>query len=116
MATLLKMIRVALSLTRALPEQILTLGNTVLKALTGNVNFPTPPVDLAIFKAALDAYATYIVDAQDGSKKAITQRDKQGAEILRMLRALAMYVELNCKEDMNIFLSSGFRARSTTRT
>src|SRR5437660_3975177 len=33
-----------------------------------------------------------------------------------MLRALAMYVELNCKEDMNIFLTSGFRARSTTRT
>lgn len=33
-----------------------------------------------------------------------------------MLRALAVYVELNCKDDMNIFLTSGFQARSTTRT
>ena len=116
MATILKLIRVALNLGKALPEQILALGNTVLKGLTGNVNFPTPPVDLATFKTVLDAYATYIVDAKDGGKKAIAQRDKQGAEVLRMLRALAMYVELNCKEDMTIFLTSGFEARSTTRT
>jgi hypothetical protein len=33
-----------------------------------------------------------------------------------MLRALALYVELNCKDDMNIFLSSGFQPRSSTRT
>ena len=116
MAIVLKLIRVALNLGKALPEQILTLGNTVLKGLTGNVNFPTTPVDLGTFEAALEAYATYIVDAKDGGKKAITQRDQQGAEVLRMIRALAMYVELNCKEDMSIFLSSGFQARSTTRT
>jgi hypothetical protein len=116
MATILKLIRVALNLGKALPEQILALGNTVLKGLTGNLNFPTPPVDLATFKTALDAYATYIVDAKDGGKKALALRDKQGAEVLRMIRALAMYVELNCKEDMTIFLTSGFEAKSTTRT
>jgi hypothetical protein len=116
MATILKLIRVALNLTKALPEQILAFGNTVLKGLTGNVNFPTPPVDLATFKATLDAYASYIVDAKDGGKKAITQRDKQGAEVLRMIRAMAVYVELNCKEDMAIFLTSGFQPRATTRT
>ena len=116
MATILKLIRVVLNLTKALPEQILAFGNTVLKGLTGNANFPTPPVDLATFKTALDTYATYIVDAKDGGKKAITQRDKQGADVLRMIRALALYVELNCKEDMTIFLTSGFQPRSTTRT
>src|SRR5215831_11998120 len=110
MATLLKLIRVALNISRQLPEQILALGNTVLKGLTGNVNFPTPPVELGVFKTALDALASYIVDAKDGSKKAMAQRDKQGAEVLRMIRALSMYVELNCKEDMNIFLTSGFQA------
>lgn len=69
MATILKMIRVALNLTRALPEQILALGNTVLKGLTNNANFPNPPVDLNTLKAALDAFANYIVDAKDGGKK-----------------------------------------------
>ena len=33
-----------------------------------------------------------------------------------MLRGLAIYVELNCKADMNTFLSSGFQPRSGTRT
>jgi len=116
MATVLKLIRVALNLTHVLPEQILAFGYTVLKGLTGNVNFPTTPVDLGTFKAALDTYSTYIVDAKDGGKKAITVRDKQGAEVLRMIRALAIYVELNCKEDMATFLTSGFQPRSTTRT
>jgi hypothetical protein len=115
MATILRLIRVALNLSKALPEQILAFGNTVLKGLTGNVNFPTPPVDLPTFKAALDAFATYIVDAKDGSKRAITQRNKQGAEVLRTIRALATYVELNCKEDMAVFLSSGFQPKSTSR-
>ena len=50
------------------------------------------------------AFSSYIVDAKDGGKKAIAQRDKQGAEVLRMIRAMALYVELNCKEDMNVFL------------
>src|ERR1051325_4058166 len=33
-----------------------------------------------------------------------------------MLDALAHYAETNCKDDMTIFLSSGFEAKSTTRS
>ena len=36
--------------------------------------------------------------------------------MIRMLRALANYVELNCKDDMNVFLSSGFQPRTRTRS
>ena len=57
MATVLKVLRVALSLTRALPEQILAFGYAVLKGMTNNTNFPTPPVDLGTFKTALDTFA-----------------------------------------------------------
>jgi hypothetical protein len=39
-----------------------------------------------------------------------------GEEIVRMLQVLAFHVQLNCKDDMNIFLTSGFTARSTART
>ena len=100
----------------ALPEQLLALGYNILKALTGNANFPIPPVDLAQLKTALDSYAVLIGEANDGGTKAITARNKQGEDIIRMLRSLALYVELYCKEDMNAFLSSGFQPRSTTRT
>jgi hypothetical protein len=116
MATIPKLIKAALDFSRALPEKLLAQGQTVLTHMTGNANFPTLPVDLSILKAALDAYSVSIGEARDGSKKAIALRNRHGEELIRILRALATYVELNCKDDMNIFLSSGFQPRSSTRT
>jgi len=116
MATIPKLIKAALNFGSALPEQLLTQGQTILQGLTGNVNFTNLPVDLNALKAALDAYSVSIGEARDGGKKAITLRNRLGEDLIRMLRALANHVELNCRDDMNIFLSSGFRPRSSTRT
>src|SRR5437763_4085019 len=116
MATIPKLIKAALDFSKALPEQLLTQGNAILKAMTGNVNFTNIPVDLALLKGALDAYSVSIGEARDGSRKAITLRNRQGEDVIRMLRGLALYVELNCNEDMNTFLTSGFTPRSSTRT
>ena len=99
-----------------MPEQLLAQGYGILKEFTGNLNFPNPPVDLNDLKAKLDAFALYIADAKDGGKKAISLRDHAGAEIVHMLKVLAFYAELNCKGDVNVFLTSGFTPRSTTRT
>ena len=116
MTTIPKLIKAALNFSKTLPEQLLAQGFAILKALTGNVNFTTLPVDLAVLKTALDAYSVSIGDAKDGSKKAITLRNKHGEDVIRILRALALYVELNCKDDLNIFLTSGFTPRSNART
>src|SRR5581483_6885605 len=116
MVALPKLIRALLNFGKMVPEQLLAEGYGIVKALTGNSNFTTLPIDLAVLKSALDAYAGFIADTKDGSKKAIAARDQQGKDVIRMLRTLALYVELNCKEDMNIFLSSGFTPRSSTRT
>ncbi len=116
MAKVPKLIKAALNFSKALPEQILAQGYAVLKGLTGNPNFTTLPIDLALLKTTLDAFAVAIADAQDGGQKAITLRDRLGQDVILMLRGLAIYVELNCKADMNTFLSSGFQPRSGTRT
>ncbi len=117
MATIPRLIKAALDFSHMLPEQLLAQGYAVLKALTGNENVTNLPFDLSLLKGALDAYSVSIGEAkQDGGKKAITLRNTQGEEVIRMLRELSAYVELNCKEDMNIFLSSGFTPRSSTRT
>src|SRR5919108_6611401 len=104
MATIQKLIKAVLDFTKKKPEQLLAQGYTILKALTGNVNFPNLPVDLAVFKTLLDTFSVAIGDANDGSKKAITHRNHIGSEIVQTLRMVAFYVELNCKGDMNIFL------------
>ena len=111
-----KLIKAALDFGKMLPEQLLAFGQNVWQKLTGNANFPNSPVDLNVFKAKLDSYSTSIGDAQDGGKKAITLRNRLGEDVIRMIRAIALYVELNCKDDLNIFLSSGLTVRSGART
>ena len=103
MATIPKLIKAALDFSKVLPEQLLAQGFAVLNGLIGNANFTNVPVDLALLKTALDAYSVAIAEARDGSKKAIALRNRQGEEVIRMLRALANYVELHCKDDMNTF-------------
>jgi hypothetical protein len=110
------MIKALLDFTYKVPDQLLAQGYAIVKALTGNVNFTNTPVDLSVLKTTLDSFAAAIADAKDGSKKAIVVRNQIGEGIVRMLRVLAFYVELNCKDDMNTFLTSGFTPRSTTRT
>src|ERR1051326_8884169 len=99
MAKLPKTIKVALNFSKALPEILLAQGYTIVKAMTGNTNFTTLPVDLALLKSALDIYAGLIGEAKDGSKKAISARNSQGEEVILMLKSLAGYVELNAKDD-----------------
>ncbi len=97
MALVPKLIKAALYLHQALPEQVVSQGQALLKGLTGNANFANPPVDLIAFKADVDSYAASIVDAKDGGKKAITLRDKQGEVVIRTIKHLATYVEFNCR-------------------
>jgi len=97
-------------------EELLAAGYNVVKNFAGNVNFPKPPVDLNALKASLDAYSVSIGEAKDGSKRAILLRDEQGENIIRMLRDLANYVEIQCKDDLQVFLTSGFQPRSKSRS
>src|SRR5207249_11536020 len=54
--------------------------------------------------------------ALDGSKKAVAERNHCKEVVVKILDQLAKYVQANCKEDMTIFLSSGFKAQSSTKT
>src|SRR5207249_11424592 len=71
---------------------------------SSQTNFTNLPVDLNVFKADLDSYAVSIADAKDGGKKAIALRNKLGEVVISTMKILATYVELHCKDDMNIFL------------
>ena len=87
--------------------------NAVHAGMANNPAYPNPPVDMAGFKAAIDAYTAAVAAALDGGKAAIAARDKRRADIIVMLRLLGHYVEVACKNDMPTFVSSGFVAAST---
>ena len=110
-----KIIKAMLNLGQARPDQLIAQAHAVLTGLSGNVNFTNFPFSLEDFKAILDAYSAAAVEAKDGGKKAIALRNQLGESLIRMLRAIAAYVEFHCKDDIHVFLTSGLRPRSTTR-
>jgi hypothetical protein len=51
-----------------------------------------------------------------GSKKVISEKNKQRQVVIKMLKLLGRYVEVMSDNDPAIFNSSGFQAASTTKT
>jgi Fibronectin type III domain len=94
---------------------LLSRCNAVHDGMTNNPAYPTPPIDMPGFKAAVDAYAAAIAGALDGGKAAIALRNKLRGEVIFMLHQLGHYVEGACKGDPQTFVSSGFVAVSRTR-
>ena len=90
-----KMIRPIDGFTNVSDTDVLARGTNVLTKLAGNANFPTPPVDLATWKTALDAFSAAIAEALDGGKKAIAEKRKQRVVVIKMLRLLGRYRRLN---------------------
>src|SRR5215468_4739365 len=95
--------------------ELLSFSNGICTNLYHNPNFelpqaPAPPVDEATLTAANDALAAANASALDGGKQALAQRNHQKEVVVKLLKQLATYVEVNCKDNMTIFLSSGFKA------
>lgn len=84
-------------------------ATNIQTAMTGNTNYPTPPVDLASLKTAIETFSGLVAQALDGSKKVIAQKHKQREVLINILKQLGRYVEVTCNGDMAIFLSSGFQ-------
>jgi hypothetical protein len=105
-------IHAVLNLTKMNDGTVLPILKGTLKGLTANATlFNKPPVDLATYSAAIDAFETSIPPALDGSKTAVEQKKKLRIAVLNMYSQLAHYVEANCNNDMSTFLLSGFQAK-----
>ena len=106
----LNIIEPALGVTQIPDGDLLSRLNAVHEGMLNNPVYPNPPVDMAGFKAAIDAYTAAAAAALDGGKSAIVARDQRRRDAIIMLRLLGHYVEAACKNDMKTFLSSGFVA------
>ena len=114
-------IKAVLNLRTLTPEVVLSTSTHIFTEIYNNPNYtppqaPAPPVDPATLKSANDSLAVAIAAAVDGGKKAIAQKKAQKEVVMKLLTQLAHYAEANCKDDVTIFLSSGFTAKSSTRT
>ncbi|HEY2383263.1 MAG TPA: fibronectin type III domain-containing protein [Terriglobia bacterium] len=100
------------------PEAVFSNGSAVYTGLNGNAKIPAPPApfDLPTLLAANQRLAAANAAALDGGAKAIAQRNQEKEFVVKVLNQLAGYVTANCEDDITIFLSSGFKAASFTKT
>jgi hypothetical protein len=97
-------------------QNIVTLSTAVCSGMTGNSHFTTPPADLTVLKTNTDTLNALISQSMDGSKKVISEKNKQRHVVIKMLRLLGRYVEVMSDNDPAVFNSSGFLAASSTKT
>src|SRR3989449_10374151 len=89
-------------------NDLLSRLNAVHEKMLNNPAYPSPPVDMPGFKAAIDAFTAAVAATLEGGKAATVARDKRGTDAIIMFRLLDHYVEAACKNDMTTFVSSGF--------
>lgn len=108
-----KQIRVKLYYAALGDKDVASQGVAVVDGLTDNPKLTNPPIKPADLKVEVDTYASLIAAAADGSKKAIAERHKQRAVVVKMLRTLGHWVEAACNDDAAILQSSGFQQWAT---
>jgi hypothetical protein len=108
-----KQLRVKLAFGPLSDKDVATHGVAVVDGLNNNPKLTNPPISPADLKVQVETFASLIAAAADGSKKAITERRKQRAVVVKMLRQLGHWVEANCNDDQAILQSSGFQQQAT---
>jgi len=110
-------IKSATGFRKMTPDAVFSTANAIYTGLNGNTNIAAPPVpfDLPTLLAANNTLGAANSAALDGGRKAVAQRNHDKEVVVKLLDQLAKYVQSNCKDDMTIFLSSGFKAQSSTK-
>jgi hypothetical protein len=102
---------IRLSLFKLFPVQLLALLDNVIAKMTGNTNFPTPPISLTDLGALRDKFQTSIEAATGGAVKDKKERDKQVLEVRDALRVTADYQRATSNGDAAILATGGFELK-----
>lgn len=108
-------IRVLLGFSSAGDHQLEETAGAVIKGITGNATYPTPPVTMAALQTALTAFTAAIAAQEQGGTAATADKNNKRDALIGLLRQLAGYVQQNCANDLAKLLSSGFDAVSASR-
>lgn len=85
-------------------------------AMTDNPNYNSVVARIPEILLENESYQAKIAAAADGGSSLTAAMRSQRDVVVASMRNLALYVQMNCLNDLAILLSSGFKAQKTTRT
>lgn len=95
---------------------LITDTQNIITSMAGNVHYPTPTPTLAAVTTAKDDFATAVAHAADGGRELTAIKNAKREVLGTLLRQLALYVTMTCKDDRAILISSGFPTWKHERT
>ncbi len=83
----------------------------IIDKMTGNTNFPSSVPSVDEVATAKGEFVTALAACNDGGKSATLVKNQKRTVLIELLRALGLFVQVNCNNDLNIALSSGFKTK-----
>ncbi|MEO5912837.1 MAG: fibronectin type III domain-containing protein [Luteolibacter sp.] len=110
----IKQTRVSLAFASGTEDNLDVQGGTVLDKFFGTTPPPAdPPVTQVQLESGLTAFRASRIARKNGGPAATAAKNNRMAELIEMMKKLALYVQINCGNDMETLLASGFLATST---
>ncbi len=88
--------------------ELLARITAIANALADNANYPTPTPTLAVLTAANEAFATAVAEATGGGVALTAAKNEKRAALVALVRELASYIQVACKGDLSVLLTSDF--------
>ena len=96
------------------PQLIVDVGG-ILTGMTGNASYATPSPTLPVVTAALTAFSDAETAAVNGGVVLTAIKNDRRADLVALVRELASYVQVACKGDLTVLMSSGFPIQKPQR-
>jgi hypothetical protein len=103
-------VKVSLGFAKLTDPQLVTKADRIINGLTGNAAFPTPSPSVASVQTSVTAFQDALAEAADGGRTKTALKNDARETLLTKLRTLALYVQVQCDNDLATLLSSGFDA------
>jgi hypothetical protein len=97
-------------------SQLITDSTTINTCMTGNASYVDPEPSLPDVAAATNEFSIALVNAADGGVTLTSIKNDKRDVLVGLLRDLASYVQVACKGDITVLLSSGFPIQKPQRS
>ncbi|MEI6146540.1 MAG: hypothetical protein D0531_02345 [Methylococcales bacterium] len=97
-----------ISFSKTKDHELADIGQAIANKMTNNPNYPTPTLSISDLQAAITAYSSALIQAQDGSKADVVAKNASRTTLENDLSALGNYVNLIADGDALKLQSSGF--------
>ena len=104
-------VNVLIDFSKFTDDELATESQHICVKMTGNTNFSETVPTVAEVATAKDEFVSALAACKDGGKNATLVKNQKRVVLVQLLRALGLYVQANCNNDLNIALSSGFKTR-----